>query len=177
MTYLKIMKNKLFLLAILIYMTALPFSACKMSYSFTGAALDPAIKSFTVYTMQNRARLVNPNLAQLLTEGMIDRVNKQTSLQMLKEDGHLEFEGIISDYRVSPVNISSGDQAAQSRLTVTVQVKFTNNIDHEEDWEKSFSSYVDFDANKMLSEVEDEVCTEIITQLTEDIFNASIANW
>ncbi|MFV0365980.1 MAG: LPS assembly lipoprotein LptE [Mangrovibacterium sp.] len=159
------------------YMLVLPFSACKMSYSFTGAALDPSIKTFSVYYMQNRALLVNPNLSQQLTDGLLDKITQQTSLQMMKDNGDLEFEGVISDYKVTPVNISQGDQAAQNRLTVTVQIKYTNNKDHDADFEKSFSAYVDYDANKLLSDVEDTITEEIIEQLTDDIFNSSIANW
>ncbi len=177
MTYLKITKNKALCLFIMLYMILLPFSACKMSYSFTGAALDPRIKTFSVYYMQNRARLINPNLSQQLTDGLIDKLTQQTSLDMLQNNGDLEFEGVITDYRVTPVNISEGDNAAQNRLTVTIQVKYTNNINHDADWEKSFSAYVDYDANSLLTDVEDALAEEIITQLTDDIFNASIADW
>lgn len=177
MIYSTAIRNKLGVVAIILYMIWLPFAACKMSYSFTGAALDPSIKTFSVYHIPNRARLVNPNLSQQLTDGLMDKINRQTSLQMMQNDGDLEFEGMISDYSVTPVNISEGDNAAQNRLTVTVQIKYTNNINHDADWEKSFSAYVDFDANNLLTDVEDALSEEIITQLTEDIFNASIADW
>ncbi|MFV0290541.1 MAG: LPS assembly lipoprotein LptE [Mangrovibacterium sp.] len=173
----KVYLHKLALLAIMAQLIFLPFSACKMSYSFTGAALDPSVKTFAVLYIQNRARLVNPNLSQQLTDGLIDKINRQTSLQMMQNEGDLEFEGVISDYRVTPVNISQGDLAAQNRLTVTLQMKYTNNKDHDADWEKSFSAYVDFDANRLLSDVEESLAEEIIAQLTDDIFNASIANW
>ncbi|MFV0520841.1 MAG: LPS assembly lipoprotein LptE [Mangrovibacterium sp.] len=148
-----------------------------MSYSFTGSSLDPSIKTFTVYYMQNRAQLINPNLSQQLTDGLIDKITRQTSLEMMENNGDLEYEGVISDYKVTPVNISEGDNAAQNRLTVTVQIKYTNNKNHDADWEKSFSAYTDYDSNQMLTDVEDTLAEEIIEQLTEDIFNASIADW
>jgi len=75
------------------------------------------------------------------------------------------------------MNIQEGDFAAQTRLTVTVKVKYVNNTDHEDDWEKSFSAYADYDSTRMLSDVEEELMVEIIEQLVEDIFNTSIANW
>ncbi len=171
------MKTKIVCLAIITCIVILPFSSCKMSYSFTGINIDPSVKTFTVYYIPNRAQLVNPNLSQQLTDAMIDKINKQTSLQMLQEDGDLEFEGSITGYNVKPMNIKEGDMAAQNRLTVTVKIKFTNNKEHSDDWEKTFSAYVDYDSNSLLTDVEDSLMEEILTQLTDDIFNASIANW
>lgn len=153
------------------------FQSCKVSYSFTGASISPEVKTFTVYYFPNRSRLVNPNLSQQMTEALQDKLLRQTSLDQLEENGDLEFEGQITGYDTRPMNISEGDLAAQTRLTVTVKVKYTNNINHDDDWEKSFSAYEDFDGNKTLSSVEDELIEAILEKLTEDIFNASIANW
>ncbi len=153
------------------------FQSCKVSYSFTGASLSPLVKTFTVYYFPNRARLINPNLSQQLTEGLQDKLLRQTSLDLVEERGDLEFEGQITGYDTRPMNISQGDKAAQTRLTVTVRVKYTNNLNHDEDWEKTFTAYEDFEANRILSDVEDELIETILEKLTEDIFNASIANW
>ena len=153
------------------------FQSCKVSYSFTGASISPQVKTFSVYYFPNRARLINPNLSQQMTEALQDKLLRQTSLDQIDENGDLEYEGQITNYDTRPVNIKEGDLAAQTRLTVTVKVKYTNNTDHEEDWEKSFSAYEDFDSSNILSDVEDDLMTEILEKLTEDIFNASIANW
>lgn len=160
-----------------IVLSVVIFTACKVSYSFTGAAIAPTIKTFSVYYFPNRARLINPSLSQLFTDGLQDKLIKQTSLSQISEDGDLEFSGQITDYDVKPMNISEGDLAAQNRLTIGVKVKFTNNKDHEQDWEKSFTAYEDFDSNNSLNDVEDTLVPEIIKKLTDDIFNASIANW
>jgi len=156
------------------------FNACKVSYSFTGASIAPNVKTFTVAFFPNRARLVNPNLSQELTQGtkgLENKVIKQTSLSQVSENGDLEFSGQITDYDVKPMNIQAGDLASQNRLTITVKVKFTNNKDHEKDWEKSFSQYEDFDSTSSLSSVEDQLVPQIVDKLTDDIFNASVANW
>ena len=89
----------------------------------------------------------------------------------------MEFSGQITGYETRPMNIQEGDLAAQTRLTITVKVKYVNNKDHADDWEKSFSAYSDYDSTKLLSDVEEDLTTEIIDDLVEDIFNASIANW
>jgi len=159
---------------------ALIFTACKITYSFTGASIAPNVKTFSVYYFPNRAKLVNPNLSQLLTQGqdgLENKLIKQTSLNQIKENGDLEFSGQITEYDVKPMNISTGDLAAQNRLTISIKVKFTNNKDHEQDWEKTFTEYEDFDSNRSLSDAEDALVTEIIKKLADDIFNASVANW
>ena len=171
----KIRSSILILLSIVFL--AIVITACKIGYSFTGASIAPNVKTFSVYYFPNRARLVNPNLSQNFTDGLQEKLIRQTSLNQIAESGDLEFSGQITDYDVKPMNIQEGDIAALNRLTVSIKVKFVNNKDHEQDWEKSFSAYEDFDSNKSLSEAEDDLVVEIVKKLTEDIFNASIANW
>ncbi|MGD9555924.1 MAG: LptE family protein [Mangrovibacterium sp.] len=164
---------------LLLLMVVLPsMQACKFGYSFTGTSIDMTrLKTFSVAYFANRARLVNPNLSQQFTEALQEKLTRQTSLNMVNDRGDLEFSGQITGYDTRPMNIQEGDYAAQTRLTVTVKVKYVNNIDHDEDWEKTFSAYADYESTRILSDVEEELATEIIEQLTEDIFNASIANW
>jgi len=168
---------RIFLLVILV---VLIFTACKITYSFTGASIASNVKTFSVYYFPNRAKLVNPNLSQQFTQGqdgLENKLIKQTSLNQIKENGDLEFSGQITEYDVKPMNIVQGDLAAQNRLTISVKVKFTNNKDHEQDWEKTFTQYEDFDSNRSLTDVEDALASAIIKKLVDDIFNASVANW
>jgi len=151
--------------------------ACKMSYSFTGANLSPAVKTYSVYYFPNRARLVNPTLSQVFTEDLRDKLRRQTSLNELSENGDIEFEGQIVSYDVRPMSIQKDDLAAQNRLTVTVKLKYTNNKAPEENFDKTFSAYEDYDSSQSISDVEDDLCNEIVKKLTDDIFNATIANW
>ena len=162
------------LTAILVVVSA---NSCKVAYSFTGANISPAVRTFSVYYFPNRARLVNPTLSQSFTEALREKLQRQTSLNELAEDGDLMFEGQITGYEVRPVSIQKDDRAAQNRLTVTVRVKYTNAIDPDQNIDRSFSAYEDFDSFLNLSDVEDSMVPEIITKLTEDIFNATLANW
>lgn len=171
------MKQNRIILLLAVAFISVVFAACKISYSFTGASIAPNVKTFSVYYFPNRAKLVNPNLSQLFTDGLQEKLIKQTSLNQISEDGDLEFNGQITDYDVRPMNIVSGDLAAQNRLTIGVKVKFTNNKDHTQDWEKTFTAYEDFESSNSLSSVEDQLVPEIIKKLTDDIFNASVANW
>jgi hypothetical protein len=163
---------------LLSFVVVLLLEGCSFKYSFSGASIDTRkVKTFSVDYFANRARLINPNLSQQFTEALQEKLTRQTSLDMVTDRGNLEFSGQITGYDTRPMNIQEGDFAAQTRLTVTVKVKYVNNTDHEDDWEKSFSAYADYESTRILSDVEEELMTEIIEQLTEDIFNASIANW
>jgi hypothetical protein len=152
-------------------------NSCRISYSFTGANISPAVKTFSVYYFPNRARLVNPTLSQSFTEALREKLQRQTPLNELAEDGDLIFEGQITGYEVRPMSIQKEDMAALNRLTVSVRIKYTNNIDPDQSIEQTFSAFEDFDAASSLSAVEDGLVPEIITKLTEDIFNATLANW
>lgn len=171
------MLRKLLFIVVLVGLTIALIPACKVSYSFTGANLSPEVKTFTVYYFPNRARLINPTLSQSLTEEMREKLTRQTSLDELPESGDLEFEGQITGYEFRPMSIQKADEPAQTRLTITIKVKYTNNKVPDDNFEKSFSAYEDFDSNLAISSVEEELSGEIIEKLTEDIFNATIANW
>jgi len=169
---------KRFLLSTLVFVALVVLlPACKMSYSFTGANLSPAIKTYSVYYFPNRARLINPTLSQVFTEDLREKLRRQTSLNELPENGDIEFEGQITGYEVHPMSIQKDDLAAKNRLTVSVKLKYTNNKSPEENFDKNFTAYEDYDSNQSLSDVEDELTKLIVVKLTEDIFNATIANW
>jgi len=162
---------------VMICLIAAAIPGCKISYSLTGANISADVKTFSVYYFPNRAKLINPTLSTDFTEKLKDKLLKQTSLKEEAENGHLVFEGQITDYEVRPMAIQKEDMAAQNRLTVTVRLKYTNNRDHEQDFDRSFSAFEDFSSSMSLNDVESSIVPEIIDKLLEDIFNATIANW
>ena len=156
-------------------------NACKIGYSFTGASISPAVKTVFVDFFTNRARVVNPMLSQTFTEKMKDKFVNETGLSMESSQGDLEFSGEITGYEVRPMSVQQSDAgkdfASVNRLTVTVKVVFTNNKDHEQDFNTSFSAYYDWASTRSLSEVESDAVDVIVEQLVDDIFNKSVANW
>jgi hypothetical protein len=169
--------KKILIITVLIFTAVAIHTSCKISYSFTGANISPDVKTYSVYYFPNRADLVNATLSQEFTEALRERLQRQTSLDELQENGDLEFEGYIDRYEVRPMSIQKEDQAALNRLTITINVKYTNNKDPEQNVEKTFSAFEDFDSGLLLSDVEDGLVPEIIEKINEDIFNATIANW
>jgi hypothetical protein len=146
-------------------------------YSFSGTSIQPDVKTCAVEYFVYKALLVNPSLSSSLTDALIDKYLQLTSLEMLPENGDLNVSGEITGYDTKPVAITSDEVAAQNRLTITVKIYFTNKLHPEEDFEKSFSAYADYDSTQMLDAVQDSLCEEIIEMLVEDIFNATVANW
>lgn len=171
------MRRKIFIAITMILLAGFLSPSCKVSYSFTGANISPDVKTFTVYYFPNRAQLVNPTLSQSFTEALREKLQRQTSLNELGDNGDLIFEGEITGYDYRPMAIQEQDQAALSRLTVRVKLKYTNNKDPEQSMEQTFSAYEDFDNATPLTQAEDEIVPQIIEKLNEDIFNATIANW
>jgi len=162
---------------IIIVLSKIVFTGCSINYSFTGANLSPDIKTFTVYYFPNRAKLVNPTLSQTFTEDLKEKLQRQTSLDELADSGDIEFEGQITGYEVRPMSIQKDDQAAQNRLTISVKVKYTDNVDPDNSFERTFSAFDDFDSTLSLSDIEGALVPDIVAKLHEDIFNATIANW
>jgi len=154
----------------------LSVSACGI-YSFSGTSIQPDVKTVTIDYFQYKALRVNPTLSNDLTEGLKEKFRKMTRLEQVDMDGDLEIAGEVTGYDVRASAIASGDVAAQNRLTVSVKITFTNRKYPEEDFEKSFSAYQDYDSMTSLDAVESTLCEAIVEQLTEDILNATVANW
>jgi len=166
-------KSSLFIIII-----GLAFTACKVSYSFTGGTLSPDVKTFSVQFFQNRAPLVNPNLSNQFTEDLKEKFRSRTSLdEIVDGEGHLNFSGEITGYQTKALDITSNDIASTNRLTITIRVKFTNEIEPDNDFDKSFSAFEDFDSTKQLTDVENELVDKILEKIIDDIYNQSVVNW
>jgi len=146
-------------------------------YSFTGTSIQPDVKTVTINYFEYKALRVNPSLSNDLTEAMKDKFKKLTKLEEVDMDGDLEISGEVTGYDVKATAVTSNEVAAQNRLTVSVKINFTNRKYPEDDFDKSFSAYADYDSAQSLDAVEGTLCEEIVEKLVEDIFNASVANW
>lgn len=157
---------------------SLLLAGCTITYKFNGASIDYSkTHSISIADFPNQAALVNPTLASDLTEGIRDVFTKQTRLQILRKGGDLELEGEITDYQLTPLAIAADSYAAETKLTMTVRVRFTNNVNPEESFEKTYSAYQTFDSSKMLNDVQDELCTVMIQQIADYIYNDTVAKW
>lgn len=153
-------------------------SGCAISYKFNGANIDySTTHSISISDFPNNAAMVNPALSNDLSEGIRDLFQRQTRLQVLRKGGDLELEGEIVGYDLTAMAISADSYSAETKLTIRIQVRFTNNLHPEENFEKTYSAYQTFDSSRMLSDVQDELCATMITELSESIYNDTVAKW
>ena len=158
--------------------TVVTLSSCLISYRFNGASIDYSkTQSISIADFPNSAAMVNPNLSNNLSEGIRDIYSRQTRLQILRRGGDMELEGEIVDYALTPMAISADNLSAETKLTITIKVRFTNNKAPEESFEKTYSAFQTFDSSRLLTDVQDELCATMITELAENIYNDTVAKW
>ena len=175
----KLMNRLILALAILLLI-----NSCGV-YSFTGTTLPSSIKTFSIQEFFNDTDGGPPNLGLTLTNEMRDYFQSNSSLSLIQDDGDLQFEGGIIQYRLSPAapttsgsgrnNVTS---ASLTRLTIVVQVAFTNTVDEDQSFNRNFQFFADFDnTTTTLNDVENQLIETIFDQIILDVFNASVAVW
>ncbi|MGY8944427.1 MAG: LptE family protein [Flavobacteriales bacterium] len=151
-------------------------------YSFTGASIPAGAKSFQVNYFENQAgsrpgSTVEPGVDRDFTLELQDLILNQTNLNLVSSNGDLVYEGEIVEYSVTPMTSTANLTAAQNRLTVTVNLRYTNINNEEDDFESRFSFFYDFPAEQQLYDIKGAAHDEIFERLTQNIFNATLAKW
>ena len=153
-------------------------TACTVSYRFNGASIDyNTTKTITINDFPIRAALVYPPLATTFNETLKDTYTRQTRLSLVPSGGDLVLEGEITGYTLTPQAVTEDAYASQTRLTVSVKVRYTDSNRPNNDLERTFSAYRDFSSARMLTDVQDELISEITEELAGLIFNATVGNW
>ena len=162
----------LFLLPLLL------LSGCTVSYKLNGASIDYArVKTISIQEFQNQCAYVYPPFAQSFTEGLKEKFITQTKLKMKPREGDMQLEGEITGWELTPMAQRADGYASETKLTVTVNVRFTNTTNEKENFEQKFSAFRQFSASSMLEDVQDQLLTEITKEISEAIFNKTVANW
>ncbi|MBO4742135.1 MAG: LptE family protein [Bacteroidales bacterium] len=161
---------------ILLALAALCLCSCGI-YSFSGTSIQNDVNTITINFIEYRAARVNPSLSNDLTESLRNQFRRMTRLEQVDTDGDMELSGQITGYDVSTAAVTANEVAARNKLTVTVKIQFVDNKHPEENFDKSFSAYSEYDSTNTLDAVESSLCAEIVEKLVEDIFNASVAQW
>ncbi len=150
-------------------------------YNFTGGnvgtATTYAVPYFQNYATQSPGSTFEPGLDRDFTLALQDRILNQTSLDLGNSNTDLLYEGEIVEFRISPMSATAQQTAAQNRLSMAVNVRFYNKTKEDADFEQRFSFFYDYPANAQLSMVKDEALEIIFERITQDIFNASLADW
>ncbi len=161
---------------ILLVLVSILLNGCG-AYNFTGAKPVDA-KTFQVNYFANNADLIEPGIERTFTLKLQDLIQNQTNLNLTNSGGELLFEGEITEYRTTPMTATADQKAAQNRLTISVNVRFTNRNKEDDDFEKRFSFYDDFEGNGLPTGPQLTKSLEIIfDRITQDIFNEALAKW
>jgi len=148
------------------------------AYSFTGISLSAETKTFQVNYFQNTSALIEPGIERDFKLALEDLILNQTNLSLVKSNGDILYEGEIVEYRISPTTATASNTAAQNRLTIGINVRFVNENDEEADFEKRFSFFFDFAGSaQLVGSQKTTAIEEIFERITQDVVNASLANW
>lgn len=152
--------------------------SCSVSYKFNGASIDyTKTKTIQIADFPIRSSYVWGPMSSIFNNELKDRFGSQTRLIQVKKGGDLKIEGEITKYEQKNKSVSSDGYSSQTELSITVNVRFTNNVNHAEDFEKSFSASSSYENTQTLNSVQEELVTEMCEDIVDQIFNATVANW
>ena len=152
--------------------------SCSVSYKFNGASIDyTKIKTITISDFPIRANYVWGPMQTIFNNELKDIFANHTRLSQVKRNGDLKIEGEITQYNQRNKSVSSEGHSAQTELSMTVNVRFTNNKKHEEDFERQFTATTSYESSQSLASVQEVLVTQMVKEITDQIFNATVANW
>ena len=172
------MKRKAVYSLVVVMAMVFALVSCKVSYKLNGASIDyNTIKTITIDAFTNRASYQWAPMAPMFNNTLSDFYNRQTKLRQVKRDGDLAVSGEITSYDQTNKSISASGYSSMVQLKMTVKVKFVNTKEHKDDFEKSFSATREYDSSQQLSSVQEELVQQMIDDIVDQIFNATVANW
>lgn len=158
---------------------SLVLGACSIDfYKFNGASIDyTKTKTIQIDNFPIRSAYVWSPMQSIFQNRLTDIFAQQTKLRQVKRGGDLQLAGEIVGFDQFNKGISSDGYSSQVQLKMTVNVRFTNNVNHKEDFEKQFSATAEYPATQQLVSVQEELVTQMTKDITDQIFNATVANW
>lgn len=152
-------------------------TGCSVQVTFKGSSIPENVRIASVQYFDNRAPIVNPTLSQNFTEALKDRITTESRLLVRPGVGDVDFSGEIVGYETRPMAIQADALSQETRLTVTLKVRYQNFKDPRQNWESNFSAYQDFPSESNINAIEDELVKLIVEELTENIFNKAFSDW
>lgn len=163
---------------VLLCLSCMMLNACKISYKFNGASIDyEKTKTIQIDNFPIRSAYVWAPMQSIFQNKITDLFASQTKLRQVKKNGDLQLAGEITGFDQYNKGISSDGYSSQVQLKMTVNVRFTNNKNHAEDFERQFSAVAEYGASQQLTSVQEELVTQMVKDIAEQIFNATVANW
>lgn len=153
-------------------------SACSVSYKLNGASIDyTKTKTIQISDFPIRSSYVWGPMGPMFNNELKDKFASNTQLRQVSRNGDLKIEGEITQYSQRNKSVSSEGYSAQTELSITVNVRFTNATNHAEDFERQFTAAKSYDTTQSLASVQEELVNQMVKDLVDQIFNATVANW
>ena len=153
-------------------------SDCSVSYKFNGASIDyETTKTIQIDNFPLRSAYVWAPMQSIFQNKLTDLYSTQTKLKLVKKNGDLQLAGEITGFDQYNKGISSDGYSSQVQLKMTVNVRFVNNKNHNEDFERQFSATTEYDSSQQLTSVQEDLVTQMVKDITDQIFNTTVANW
>ena len=176
--YRRLKQYGLTLLVVLITLVTPLATSCSVSYKFNGASIDYSkTKTIQIADFPIRSAYVWGPMASIFNNQLKDIYANHTKLIQVKRNGDLKIEGEITRYEQRNKSVSSEGYSAMTELSMTVNVRFTNNANHKEDFERQFTATSSYETTQSLNSVQEELVTQMVKEITDQIFNATVANW
>ena len=154
------------------------FLSCSVSYKFNGASIDyTKTKTIQIADFPIRSSYVWGPMGPLFNNQLKDQFANHTRLEQVKRNGDLKIEGEIIRYDQRNKSVSAEGYSAMTELSMTVNVRFTNNVNHTEDFERQFTAMQSYESTQSLNSVQEELVTQMVKDICDQIFNATVANW
>ncbi|MCC8188575.1 MAG: LPS assembly lipoprotein LptE [Bacteroides sp.] len=164
-------------LACVVYISVV-VNSCTVSYKFNGSSINyDRVKTISIADFPMKSDYVYAPLATQFNDDLKDIFVRQTRLQLVNRGGDLDIEGEITGYNQYNQAVQADGYSSETKLTITVNVRFVNNTNHDEDFEQQFSAFRTYDSRQLLTDVQDTYIAEMTKEITEQIFNATVANW
>ena len=153
-------------------------SGCSISYKFNGASIDyTKTKTIQIADFPIRSNYVWAPMGPMFNNQLKEQFASHTRLSQVRRNGDLKLEGEITQYQQRNKSVSADGYSAQTELSMTVNVRFTNNVNHKEDFEQQFTATSTYETTQSLSSVQDRLVQEMVKDICDQIFNATVANW
>jgi len=173
MDWIKKIKRIILLVSLLVLV-----NSCSISYKFNGASINyDKVKTISIADFPIKAAYVYAPLATKFNEKLKDVYVQQTRLRLIPRNADLAIEGEITGYNQYNQAVKADGYSSEVKLTIAVNVRYVNNTNHEEDFEQQFTAFRTYDSKQMLTAVQDELIDQMVKDITDQVFNATVANW
>lgn len=166
------------LIYIIMCVVTLAVVSCSVSYKFNMSSIDYSkVKTIQIADFPIRSSYVWGPMGPMFNNKLKEQYADHTKLSQVKRNGDLKIEGEITNYSQRNKSVSAEGYSAQTELSITVNVRFTNNTNHQEDFEQQFTATASYETTQSLAAVQEQLVTEMIDDIVDQIFNATVANW